>query len=443
MDFRRDDLPQPSGLRAVAELGSCVTALQEAALWSCTDTEMLAGLEQLEDIQRRLDAARMDWLAEAHHRGAATATGATSTAAWLIDTTFASPGRAYAQVRVATALTERYPALRTALAEGAMSAEQAQVCVTSLDKLPAGMSQQAKTDAEAFLVEQATRLDARRLAITGKHLRRVIDPDAEDRMFQDEQKAREHNWFSMYSDPDRGGGRIEGWLDAQSQAQLNAALRPLSGPMAGADGLRDDRTPRQRRGDALAELARRACNIGDLPDERGQAPHLLVTITLETLDERIKKAQAYLEDGTAISAAEARRIACDARLIPVVLGSAVRAAGRRPRHLPGHRRHPPRADRPRRRLRPTRLRPPRRLVRRPPHHAMARRRGHQPGQHRPAVRGPSPAVPRRRLDHPNGTRPAPRSAATPLAQARRPMDPRLATTPRRQPRRATVGVALT
>ena len=95
---------------------------------------------------------------------------------------FASQASAEFQL-IATSLTERYPTLRAALADGRLCMEQAQVCVKALDALPATMPAQARTDAETFLVDQASRLDARRLAITGKHLRRVIDPGAEDRMF--------------------------------------------------------------------------------------------------------------------------------------------------------------------------------------------------------------------------------------------------------------------
>ena len=56
---------------------------------------------------------------------------------------------------------------------------------------------------------------------------------------------------------------------------------------------------------------------GDLPDDGGERPQVVVTVPLSTLRDGI--GAGTLDDGTVISAAEARRLSCDARIIPAVL----------------------------------------------------------------------------------------------------------------------------
>ena len=55
-----------------------------------------------------------------------------------------------------------------------------------------------------------------------------------------------------------------------------------------------------------------------LPDHGGDATTIMVTIPLESLTAAL--GTATLEDGTPISASEARRLACTAQIAPAVLG---------------------------------------------------------------------------------------------------------------------------
>ncbi len=76
--------------------------------------------------------------------------------------------------------------------------------------------------------------------------------------------------------------------------------------------------------DALLELARRSLAGDDLPDTGGHRPQMVITIDLDRLQRGI--GAATTPDGTAtgtpMSAATARRAACDAGILPAVLGSA-------------------------------------------------------------------------------------------------------------------------
>jgi hypothetical protein len=161
-------------------------------------------------------------------------------------------------------------------------------------------------------------------------------------------------------------------LDGEGAAVVRAALDPLARPLspAAADGP-DPRTPGRRRADALVEICRRALAGGDLPDTGGERPQLVVTVPLHVLsrglrgrtpDDRVGTlgrgtagsgarddrpagpgvsggvathdgtggagtsrgtvGAGTLDDGTVVSATTARRLACDAAVLPAVLGGA-------------------------------------------------------------------------------------------------------------------------
>jgi hypothetical protein len=85
------------------------------------------------------------------------------------------------------------------------------------------------------------------------------------------------------------------------------------------DGGRDRRTHAQRNADALVELATRALQYGNLPTERVERPQLLIKLDYDTLTRTVRTATL---DGTGpIHPETARRFACDAKVIPMVLGS--------------------------------------------------------------------------------------------------------------------------
>jgi hypothetical protein len=118
---------------------------------------------------------------------------------------------------------------------------------------------------------------------------------------------------------DRDGGyELSGWLDREAAEILRCALSPLAAPRPTTNTEIDLRTAAQRDADALVELAVRALNDGELPTEGGERPQVVVTVSLPVLQGRIGTAQ--LAFGGPINADVARRLACDAGVIPVVLG---------------------------------------------------------------------------------------------------------------------------
>lgn len=109
-----------------------------------------------------------------------------------------------------------------------------------------------------------------------------------------------------------------GRLDAVSGALFEKLLSPLAKPRPSENGERDLRTVDQRHGDAFVELLDYIQQAADLPTEAGEKPVLMVTMSLGDLHSADEP--PLLNGGIPISATEARLLACDARVIPAVLG---------------------------------------------------------------------------------------------------------------------------
>ena len=109
---------------------------------------------------------------------------------------------------------------------------------------------------------------------------------------------------------------LHGTLTPEVGAEFAEALAQASQP-SGED---DDRTPRQRQHDGLGAIARAYLATNGAPSFTGAPRTVIVTMDLETLENQLRDKLLRLADGATISAATARRWACDAELIPVVLG---------------------------------------------------------------------------------------------------------------------------
>jgi hypothetical protein len=105
---------------------------------------------------------------------------------------------------------------------------------------------------------------------------------------------------------------LEGRLDAEGGSLLRTALESIMGPRRRGD----ERSPAQRRADALEDLARMQLDSGQLPSVGGQRPHLTLMADSATLAGA--PGSGDLHDGQPLSGEAVRRIACDAALTTVV-----------------------------------------------------------------------------------------------------------------------------
>jgi uncharacterized protein DUF222 len=113
--------------------------------------------------------------------------------------------------------------------------------------------------------------------------------------------------------------RLDGWLDPIGGAALKSALETLTKPL-GAD---DERTSKQRRADALVELAHKAMDEGRLPRRNGARPHISINTTVEALKGELGAVASGLQNGMPISNKTVQRLACDATLHRVMKADSV------------------------------------------------------------------------------------------------------------------------
>ncbi|GAB3089456.1 HNH endonuclease signature motif containing protein [Nocardioides zeae] len=258
--------------------------------------------------------------------------GASTAAVWLANATAATRRDAYRFARVGAAVGEDTGRYRTHLGPGCLTGvvdlEQADVIVKALDALPDELPDQLRLQAEETLVGYAADHDARALRALGKKILTVIAPDigeAHDAALleREEREARATSRLSMVSDglgrvwgrfvlPELHGAMLRKALDAYAAPKhLNTNDDPEQRFVAGRP------TP-ERYGRAFQQLLE-MLDHKDLPATGGMGATVVVTMTLESL--RGGLASASLDTGTTISASEARRLACEAGIIPAVLGT--------------------------------------------------------------------------------------------------------------------------
>jgi hypothetical protein len=111
---------------------------------------------------------------------------------------------------------------------------------------------------------------------------------------------------------------VDGDLDPETGETLLTALRAVLDSDARSRGHDDDRTPAQRRADALGEICRQWLNDGSRPAVADERPHLSVTVGAGALRQNALGA-AELDHVGAVRPQIARQMACDASVMRVVL----------------------------------------------------------------------------------------------------------------------------
>src|SRR3954452_15745037 len=315
---------QPSPAAVLADVVATVREL-DATWWNHqSDDDLVAAVSLIEQARSALAAVQAGAVAEADardlgkqklHYG--------STGDWLTHLGGLRKGEGRRIVARAHALTGPLSATRVAMAAGTVSPEQADVIVTAIEALPSGTA--VRTRGEQTLLEHAGAFDATDLARTGRHLVHVVDPDAVDRKLERqldrEERASHHTRFLSIVGDGGGGVRLKGRGSAEDGALLKAALLPLTAPSPALDEhdtelVHDPRDAGARMWNALVQTAQHAVDTDLPPDSHGAPARLMVTTTLQSL----RQGLADTADDE-LSVATIRRLACDAEIIPAVLGS--------------------------------------------------------------------------------------------------------------------------
>ncbi|MCK5928018.1 MAG: DUF222 domain-containing protein [Nocardioides sp.] len=295
---------------------------------------LLRGLAQ---VSSRLDALTATVLAHAVEVRVEETNGATTTATWWADATTRTRATAHRDVKLAVALS-RFAALAEALAEGRVNTEQAHAIARALSDLesdgPAELEPVVVEQAEKHLVDCADGFDAKHLKVLGRHVLTVVAPEVgeahEAKLLEDEERrAAEKTRLTFASD---GHGMVHGRfsIPALHGAMLAKAIQALTWATQDPAEVRQSKPTPVAAGQAFTELLERM-DAADLPSVGGVGATVVVTMTIDSLTGGL--AAAALDTGEVISASAARRLACEAGVIPMVLGgkSEVLDVGRRRR----------------------------------------------------------------------------------------------------------------
>jgi hypothetical protein len=213
-----------------------------------------------------------------------------------------------------------------ALADGELLVEQAEVIISAVDALPEDVDPEILADAQVRLIGYAAIHDAKALRVLGKRILDIVAPEVgeahEARVLEKEERdAEAAAVFRMFED---GHGKWHGrfTLPSLQGAMLKKSLMAIAAPKhrASVDGQAPEpgRPSDHRMGQAFMEYVARY-PADRLPHAGGMSATVVATMTLETLMGGLKAAQ--LDTGHRISPGLARKLACEAGIIPAVLGS--------------------------------------------------------------------------------------------------------------------------
>jgi hypothetical protein len=291
----------------MSELLSAIDVFRAEALPELPDARIEEDFAELHRAAELIELERLRRLAEIDRRKLFERDGYLSAASWLGSAYRVAHGAARDHVRIARAL-EEMPLTRRALEAGDLSLSAARVLVAARDADPEAFSRSEPQLVEAARIHQVG--DLQRVAAYW----REACVWARGLEGQDRLRERRRLHASVLLD---GMVRVDGDLDPETGETLLTALRAVLDADS-RSGEHDDRTPAQRRVDALGEICRGWLDLADRPTVAGERPHVTVTVSPEALTNG-SGTPSELDHVGPVSPATARRLACDASVMRVVM----------------------------------------------------------------------------------------------------------------------------
>lgn len=296
--------------------------------------------------EARLSALRLRLLEQAR-RGDTIAAQEAVSQGWWAEAASIDHRRSRKDFQVASLLGATFHRTEAALAAGEVTQAQAEVIVDAVRALPASVGPEGREKAELHLLEQAGEFGPGRLRLLARHLLDVIDPDAADErlataLAAEERRAARRCFLDVYAD-EHGVTHVRGAIPTLAGDQLLTALNAFASPRRPDPYAREDAAGKkvansELLGQAFVEMISRY-PTDRLPQSGGTNATILVTMSIDTLLGGLESAD--LLTGHQLSPAEARRLACESGIVPVVLGGDSQPLdhGRTRRfHTPGQRR---------------------------------------------------------------------------------------------------------
>ena len=310
---------------------------------SLLDAALLRGIERIEATHALHD---LGW---------------TSTRDWLTHLLGAHKGTGGGLVRAVEQLRD-LPAVQTALDDGHITLPQARAIAGKVHTLPRVPQFREAVAGRMLELVADHGHDASGLQTSFADVVRELDPDAAIVNTDKERAKRErgaHNARHLsFTEDGLGGIKLKGYGSVEDAEKIKTTLFPLSAPVTTEPGAcggvsrepgqsmfdddgnptatpcptpgcaHDGTDPRdggKRMWDALVDACDQLHATDTLPRDHGTRPRVIVLIDHESLKQKVIDAgyarEGHTPTGARLSATAIRRIACDADIIPSILGA--------------------------------------------------------------------------------------------------------------------------
>lgn len=369
----------------LAGMTEALDGVADTPAWSLTETAVVERFGQVLGLRSRVEELTSRLLDSLVSRDVPRLAGASSTRAWLTTHFQMSPQEAAKLVRESAlhhgsggeprdvgalhqlSADQRCAVTVCAWRGGLLTAEQALLIGQTVDKVSVDVPQIDLDRLQLDLAAHARRLSYGQLRTVCRHAAEVIDPDGADRKLADQLQTEEERVLALCELVFKRSG--DGWTsfhgrlpDAQAEIwkralealgsprRLSRQRRPATAgagntPADALSGQRKqwgedypgvDRSPigdpargiegadrrtfdySQRLGRAMFEMLEHL-PIDGLPDHGATGATIVLTMELDKLRKDV--GEALLDTDTALSPGQVRRLACNARVVPAVLGS--------------------------------------------------------------------------------------------------------------------------
>src|SRR5690348_14752920 len=272
---------------------------------------------ELDELKLLAEAGQVALLGEGLARGDVRESDAASPAGWVRQWGHSyAAGGAAGLVAVTVAIAqERNRVLAEAVLAARAPVRNAAVALTEMDKLRPRLTPECHGTVLAGFVALAegqgpSEIRKLRPALIARYGRLGEFQRREDKL--------KHGTSLSQPFDDDGMREYRLRLDPEGAAVLEAILGPLAAPQPSTEHGSDLRTSDQRRAEALVEVCRRAAAAGGSAPATAKAA-VVVTMAYQDLVGRTGAGTTLT--GELLAPETVRRIACDASLIPAVLGS--------------------------------------------------------------------------------------------------------------------------
>lgn len=252
-----------------------------------------------------------------------------STRTWLADHERLTPGQATALLKQGRSLSS-FATIKRSAFDGEVSLAQAMAMASGLGNLPVEVAPHQVDDAEAHLIAEAAQFNSKELATLSIRVLEVIAPETAEELAQQQLERQleraQRDRFLKFSDDGHGTTRITGALPTLQARTIETVLGSFAADehrrsVDNLDPFVLPSTQPQRLADALITVCGRIEHCGEAPSHGGDRPRLVVTVDqAQLLDWDDSTGAREVGADHRLTATELRQLACDAELLPIVLG---------------------------------------------------------------------------------------------------------------------------